>query len=145
MGSFACFCGGVYSVKMPFSRTVEIGRVALVNYGKDAGTLFVIVDVLDMNRVWVDAPNKVRGIYPLKRMSITPFKVEGLEKCPKKQVLLDAIESSGVFTQFKESAWGKKLEYAKNKAALSDFDRYKVMVARVKKSGIVKRELAKLM
>jgi hypothetical protein len=36
---------------MPFSRYVEIGRVALVNYGPEAGTLVVIVDVVDQNRV----------------------------------------------------------------------------------------------
>jgi ribosomal protein L14E/L6E/L27E len=30
---------------------VEIGRVALVNYGKDYGKLVVIVDVIDQNRV----------------------------------------------------------------------------------------------
>ena len=36
---------------MPFSRYVEIGRVALVNYGPEAGTLVVITDVVDQNRV----------------------------------------------------------------------------------------------
>ncbi|KAJ0796690.1 putative ribosomal protein L14 [Helianthus annuus] len=36
---------------MPFKRYVEIGRVALVNYGKDYGKLVVIVDVIDQNRV----------------------------------------------------------------------------------------------
>lgn len=36
---------------MPFSRYVEIGRVALVNYGADAGKLVVITDVIDSNRV----------------------------------------------------------------------------------------------
>lgn len=35
----------------PFKRYVEIGRVALVNYGKDYGKLVVIVDVIDQNRV----------------------------------------------------------------------------------------------
>lgn len=30
---------------------MEIGRVALVNYGKDYGKLVVIVDVIDQNRV----------------------------------------------------------------------------------------------
>ena len=34
-----------------FKRYVEIGRVALVNYGKDHGKLVVIVDVVDQNRV----------------------------------------------------------------------------------------------
>lgn len=37
--------------KMPFTRYVEIGRVALVNYGEEYGKLYVIVDVLDNNRV----------------------------------------------------------------------------------------------
>ena len=36
---------------MGFQRYVEIGRVALVNYGPDVGTLVTIVDVLDQNRV----------------------------------------------------------------------------------------------
>ena len=35
----------------PFKRYVEIGRVALVNYGKEYGKLVVIVDVIDQNRV----------------------------------------------------------------------------------------------
>lgn len=37
--------------KMPFSRYVEIGRVALINYGEEYGKLVVIVDVVDQNRV----------------------------------------------------------------------------------------------
>ncbi len=36
---------------MPFKRYVEIGRVALVNYGEDYGKLLVITDVVDQNRV----------------------------------------------------------------------------------------------
>lgn len=36
---------------MPFKRYVEIGRVALVNYGPDCGKLVVISDVVDQNRV----------------------------------------------------------------------------------------------
>ena len=42
---------------MPFKRYVEIGRVALVNYGEDYGKLVVIVDVLDQNRVMLTTPS----------------------------------------------------------------------------------------
>ncbi|THU69434.1 hypothetical protein C4D60_Mb08t14380 [Musa balbisiana] len=42
-------CGG-RSRSLPFKRYVEIGRVALVNYGKEYGRLVVIVDVIDQNR-----------------------------------------------------------------------------------------------
>lgn len=38
---------------MPFKRYVEIGRVAMVNYGEEYGRLVVITDVLDQNRVRV--------------------------------------------------------------------------------------------
>lgn len=36
---------------MPFSRYVEIGRVALISYGPEYGKLVVITDVVDQNRV----------------------------------------------------------------------------------------------
>jgi hypothetical protein len=35
---------------MPFKRYVEIGRVALINFGEDYGKLVVISDVVDQNR-----------------------------------------------------------------------------------------------
>jgi ribosomal protein L14E/L6E/L27E len=43
---------------MPFKRTVEIGRVAMVNYGSDYGKLYVISDVLDLNKVSICLINR---------------------------------------------------------------------------------------
>ncbi len=43
----------VTQATMPFTRYVEIGRVALINYGEDYGKLVVISDVIDQNRVRV--------------------------------------------------------------------------------------------
>lgn len=40
---------------MPFTRFVEIGRVAMVNYGPEHGKLVVISDVVDQNRVSTSA------------------------------------------------------------------------------------------
>ncbi|KAF3571474.1 hypothetical protein F2Q69_00060383 [Brassica cretica] len=48
---------------MVFKRYVEIGRVALVNYGKDHGKLVVIVDVVDQNRV----PGKMQSVISFKK------------------------------------------------------------------------------
>merc|ERR1711865_269140 len=129
--------------KMPFKRQVEIGRVALVNYGELAGKLFVIVDVLDVNRGLVDAPGITRGIFPLKRLSLTDFVLE-IGRTPKKAALEKALKEADLFKKFANSAWGQKLATQKARADLTDFDRYKVMVARVKRSGVVKREMAKL-
>lgn len=48
----ACkLAAGLVEAAMPFQRYVEVGRVAIVNYGADYGKLVVITDVVDQNRV----------------------------------------------------------------------------------------------
>ncbi len=36
---------------MMYNRFAQIGRIALIQYGPDAGKLCTIVDILDQNRV----------------------------------------------------------------------------------------------
>ncbi|KAK9195265.1 hypothetical protein WN943_003385 [Citrus x changshan-huyou] len=103
---------------MPLKRYVEIGRVALVNYGKDYGKLVVIVDVLDQNRALVDAPNM--------------------------KSLIEAMEKADVKNKWENSSWDRKLIVQKRRAALNDFDRFKLMLAKIQKGGFVRQELAKL-
>jgi large subunit ribosomal protein L14e len=43
-----------------------------------------------------------------------------------------------------ETAWAKKLEAKKRRAALGDFDRFKVMVAKKQKSKAVAEKLQSL-
>jgi hypothetical protein len=58
----ACLVDVVVVTAQPFKTFVEIGRVALVNYGKDYGRLVVIVDVVDQNRVsWILFPSACLG------------------------------------------------------------------------------------
>uniref|UniRef100_A0A7C9DQB5 Large ribosomal subunit protein eL14 domain-containing protein n=1 Tax=Opuntia streptacantha TaxID=393608 RepID=A0A7C9DQB5_OPUST len=128
---------------MPFKRYVEIGRVALVNYGKDYGRLVVIVDVLDQNRVLVDAPDRIRCQMNLKRLSLTDIKID-ITKVPKKKTLIEAMEAADVKNKWENSSWGRKLIVQKRRAALNDFDRFKIMLAKIKKAGAVRQELAKL-
>ena len=129
---------------MVFRRFVEIGRVALVNYGPDYGKLVVIVDVIDQNRALVDSPDMVRTQINFKRLSLTDITIPDLPRTPPKKVLKAAYESAEVDQKWANSAWGRKLAVRKRRAAMTDFDRFKVMVARVKKSSIVRRELGKL-
>jgi len=57
---------------MPFKRYVEIGRVAMINYGPEYGKLVVISDVLDQSRVsllsgrsaWYASKNEGLGRQP---------------------------------------------------------------------------------
>ncbi|GJM85563.1 hypothetical protein PR202_ga02024 [Eleusine coracana subsp. coracana] len=119
---------------MPFKRFVEIGRVALVNYGKDYGRLVVIVDVVDQNRVCQ---------MNFKRLSLTDIKID-IKRVPKKSTLIKAMEEADVKGKWENSSWGKKLIVQKRRAALNDFDRFKVMLAKIKRGGAVRQELAKL-
>ncbi|XP_010905822.1 large ribosomal subunit protein eL14z isoform X1 [Elaeis guineensis] len=136
---------------MPFKRYVEIGRVALVNYGKDYGRLVVIVDVVDQNRLsfenfyqaLVDAPDVVRGQMNFKRLSLTDIKID-IPRLPKKKTLIAAMEAADVKNKWENSSWGRKLIVQKRRAALNDFDRFKVMLARIKRGGAIQQELAKL-
>uniref|UniRef100_A0A804RPF3 Large ribosomal subunit protein eL14 domain-containing protein n=1 Tax=Zea mays TaxID=4577 RepID=A0A804RPF3_MAIZE len=132
---------------MPFKRFVEIGRVALVNYGKEYGRLVVIVDVVDQNRVsqnaLVDAPDMVRCQMNFKRLSLTDIKID-IKRVPKKTTLIKAMEEADVKSKWENSSWGKKLIVQKRRASLNDFDRFKVMLAKIKRGGAIRQELAKL-
>jgi len=128
---------------MVFRRFVEIGRVALVNYGPQYGKLVVIVDVIDQNRALVDSPDMVRTQINFKRLSLTDITIE-IPRMPKKKVLKKAVEDGEVHSKWENSAWGRKLAVRTKRAGLNDFDRFKVMVARIKRSSVVRRELGKL-
>ncbi|KAK1266121.1 60S ribosomal protein L14-2 [Acorus gramineus] len=135
---------------MPFKRYVEIGRVALMNYGKDYGRLVVIVDVIDQNRALIDAPDMVRGQMNFKRLHLTDIKID-IPRTPKKSSLIKAMEEAepvcvmaDVKNRWEKSSWGRKLIVQKRRAALTDFDRFKVMLAKIKRGGAIRQELAKL-
>nr|GMD73075.1 60S ribosomal protein L14-2 [Ipomoea batatas] len=133
----------LYSSDDPFKRYVEIGRVALVNYGKDYGKLVVIVDVIDQNRALVDAPDMVRSQMNFKRLTLTDITID-IKRVPKKKTLIAAMEAADVKNKWENSSWGRKLIVQKRRASLNDFDRFKIMLAKIKKAGIVRQELAKL-
>ncbi|KMZ65849.1 putative 60S ribosomal protein L14 [Zostera marina] len=128
---------------MPFKRFVEIGRVALVNYGKEYGQLVVIVDVIDQNRALVDGPGLVRHQVNFKRLSLTDIKID-IKRSPKKKYLIAAMEAADVKNKWEKSSWGRKLIVQKRRAAMTDFDRFKVMLARIKRSTCINQEVAKL-
>ncbi|URE38873.1 ribosomal protein [Musa troglodytarum] len=136
-------CGGRSRSLCPFKRYVEIGRVALVNYGKEYGRLVVIVDVIDQNRALVDAPDMVRGQMNFKRLSLTDIKID-IPRVPKKKTLIGAMEAADVKNKWEKSSWGRKLIVQKRRASLNDFDRFKVMLAKIKRGGGIRQELAKL-
>lgn len=59
LNTFPAPAQGHAAATMPFKRYVEIGRVAMINYGPECGTLVVISDVVDQNRVSSSAQRRV--------------------------------------------------------------------------------------
>ena len=113
---------------MGFKKFVEIGRVAVVNYGPLAGKLAVIVDILNTTRVLIHGPKEGvrRQEISLKRLTLTDFKLD-IKRGIHKDNLVKAIEEYKLDDKFKESNYAKKVEKRKLRANLTDFDRFKVM------------------
>merc|ERR1712100_106399 len=110
--------------KMPYTRLVEVGRVAMINYGKNYGKLVVIVDIVDQARALCDSPDMVRKPIAYKRLALTEFKID-IPKVPGKKDLIASLKSSQAFEKFAATAWGKKLAARSAKAASNDFSRFK--------------------
>ncbi|XP_030455405.1 uncharacterized protein LOC115676597 [Syzygium oleosum] len=82
---------------MPFKRHVEVGKVAHINYGKEYGKLFVIVDVIDQNREKIsqnheyelDYSNKNRDRLVRGRLWWTRDRIQGRFRSYSGQVWVD--------------------------------------------------------
>ncbi|KAH7286945.1 hypothetical protein KP509_32G029000 [Ceratopteris richardii] len=70
-----------------------------------------------------------------KRLSLTDLKVD-IPRMPKKNQLVAAIKSADVYNKWANSSWGRKLIVQKMRASLNDGERFKVMVARVKRGAL---------
>ncbi|XP_059297826.1 large ribosomal subunit protein eL14y-like isoform X1 [Lycium ferocissimum] len=88
----------------------------------------------------------VRSQMNFKRLSLTDIKID-IKKIPKKKTLIADMEAADVKGKWESSSWGRKLIVQKRRASLNDFDRFKLMLAKIKtlqRAGVVRQELAKL-
>ncbi|KAG4138943.1 hypothetical protein ERO13_D07G163500v2 [Gossypium hirsutum] len=76
----------------------------------------------------VDAPDMVRGQMNFKRLTLT-------------DITIDIPHGKN---KWESSSWGRKLIVQKRRASLNDFDRFKLMLAKIKRFGVIKQELGKL-
>ncbi|KAF9936510.1 hypothetical protein BGZ67_002279 [Mortierella alpina] len=110
-----------------FQRVVEVGRVVMVNYGPDAGKLAVIVDIIDHNRALVEGPTTgiARGAYAFRRLTLTPLVVK-IPRNAGQTVLKAAIEKQDLAASWAKTSWAKKIASRAQRAANTDFDRFKL-------------------
>ncbi|GMN49009.1 hypothetical protein TIFTF001_018196 [Ficus carica] len=101
------------------------------------------IGVLVFVQALVDAPDMVRTQMNFKRLSLTDITVD-IKRVPKKKTLIAAMEAADVKNKWEKSSWGRKLIVQKRRASLDDFDRFKLMLAKIKRGGLIRQELAKL-
>jgi large subunit ribosomal protein L14e len=136
-----------YTVTMVFKRYVEVGRVVLINYGPDAGKLATIIDIVDQNKCLIDGPFEITGVQrqviSYTRIALTDLTVD-IQRNARQTTLKKAWAAADTMNKWESTSWAKKLAAKKKRASLSDFDRFKVMVARKQKSEIIAKKVAEL-
>ena len=122
---------------------MEAGRVAFINYGEDYGKLVVIVDFADHGRALIDGENFPRVLYPIKRLTLTKLVVP-LQRGSRTGTLLKAIEEFKLNEKWAETPVAKKLAMRETRANLSDWERFKVMRNRKRRSYTVRKLVSKV-
>merc|ERR1719473_702810 len=79
---------------------------------------------------------------PIRRLSLTDFKCT-IPRGAREKTLKLALDKDSVMNKWQETAWAKKLNAKKVRSEMNDFDRFKLMVARKKRSTAVKATLKK--
>lgn len=130
---------------MPIKHLVEIGRIAYVAYGRNAGKPVAIVDVIDQNRALVDGPcSKVtRQPIRFKRLRLTKHKLS-FDHGASTTVVKREWEKNGIDQKWKESFQFKKLLADKRRKDLSDLGRFKVYKLKQKLNKIVKDKVSRM-
>ena len=120
---------------MVFKRFIEIGRVIIVNYGPFSGKLAVIVDILTTTKILIQGLKGgiKRQEISLRRVTLTDYKID-IKRGETAAKVYKALDDYKLQDKFKKSIIYKKNELRKKRATLSDFDRFKVMRLRQKRS-----------
>lgn len=128
---------------MPIKHLVEIGRIAYVGYGRNAGKPVAIVDVIDGNRALVDGPcSKVtRQPIRFKRLRLTKFKLNFDHSAPSR-VVAKEWEKEEITKKWKECFQCKNLMADRRRKDLSDLGRFKVYKLKQKLNQMVNAKMA---
>ena len=106
-----------------------------INYGEDYGKLVVIVDMVDMNRVLVDGMGKFpRVIYPLKRLNLTRLRVPAVLRGCRTGTLAKAVKAFDLDAKWTKTPAFLKMDRQNKRAALTDYQRFQVMILRKQRS-----------
>ncbi|EPR57149.1 ribosomal protein RPL14 [Toxoplasma gondii ME49] len=152
-----------------FTRYYQPGRLCVVQYGPDAGKLCFVVDIINQTRVLVDGAG-VTGIgaagnrrsnpsertlcvfnalsvkrqsMPVRRIALTDQYLK-IPRSVRSATLKKALEKDDVIAKFNQSSWGKRRLAKEQRANMSDFDRFKLMVILKQRRKVMQQKLKSL-
>ncbi|KAI1299987.1 60S ribosomal protein L14 [Halotydeus destructor] len=128
---------------MPTKHFVEIGRVALINHGPDAGKTAAIVDVIDQNRALLDGPSFDRKPVAFSRLRLTRFRVR-IPNGTSTEVVKKAWAKAEIDKNFATSKLAKRLANNNRREQLTDFDRFKLYKTKQRVNRLINAEVARL-
>lgn len=117
----------------------------MITYGPLVGKPVVIVDIVDQSRALVEGPTSgvPRQVVSFRRLQLTDFKI-ALPRAAGTKALLKASKKSELEKQWLASPFAKKQDSRMKRANMTDFDRFKLMLAKKKRRVMVYREVNKL-
>lgn len=84
-----------------------------------------------------------RQVISYSRIALTDFTVS-ISKSAGTKELNDAWTEADIQAKWDATSWAKKLVRQQKRSTLSDFDRFKVMVARKQRSAIIAKKMKEL-
>ena len=95
----------------------------------------------------IDGPVTLTGVprqtIPFRNLSLTSIKLE-IPRAIRSGTLAKAFTKADVLGQWQKTTWARKLARHATRSALGDFDRFKLMLLRKKKSMLINKEFGKL-
>merc|ERR1712004_652822 len=121
----------------------EVGRAVYINYGPMVGRIAVIVEIINTSRVLIEGPTSGvrRQEMSLRRLSMTDFVLD-IPRSVKSSELIKAVQAFDLNNKWNNTPYGRRLQRASVRGNLTDFDRFKVMVLRKRRTALRNKALA---
>ena len=117
---------------------VEPGRICFINYGEDYGKMVVVADIADQNRVLVDGLGTFpRVLMPLQRLTLTKLRIVILRGA-RTGTIAKVAKAYDLNAKWEKTPAAQKMNRFRLRAATTDLDRFRIMVARKQRSYAVR-------
>ncbi|KAI0423881.1 ribosomal protein L14-domain-containing protein [Xylaria sp. FL1042] len=137
------------SVESPSWRTVEVGRLVLINKGPYSGRIAAIVEIISEKRVLVDGPSAdekfvvPKGPVALSDVLLTDLNLE-IPRALRTGTLKTFWEKAEIDKKWQASKWAQRSQRTERRKALTDFQRFQLLRAKKQQRYEVRKALAKV-